>query len=56
LVILLGAIGGMVTSGIIGLFLGAVILALGYMLLEAWMKQGFGSADAESMEPSQPEA
>jgi predicted PurR-regulated permease PerM len=56
LVILLGAIGGMVTSGIIGLFLGAVILALGYMLLEAWMKQGFGSADVESMEPSQPEA
>jgi predicted PurR-regulated permease PerM len=30
LVILLGAIGGMMTSGIIGLFLGAVILTLGY--------------------------
>jgi predicted PurR-regulated permease PerM len=40
LVILLGAIGGMIMSGIIGLFLGAVILALGYKLFEAWMGQG----------------
>lgn len=38
LVILLGAIGGMLHSGIIGLFLGAVILALGYKLFQAWME------------------
>ena len=38
LVILLGAIGGMIHSGIIGLFLGAVILALGYKLFQAWME------------------
>ena len=37
LVILLGAIGGMLMSGIIGLFVGAVVLALGYKLLEAWL-------------------
>ena len=37
LVILIGAIGGAITSGIIGLFLGAVVLALGYELLCAWM-------------------
>ncbi len=37
LVILVGAIGGAITSGIIGLFLGAVVLALGYELLCAWM-------------------
>jgi predicted PurR-regulated permease PerM len=37
LVILLGAIGGMIMSGIIGLFLGAVMLALGYKLFQAWM-------------------
>lgn len=37
LVILIGAIGGAITSGIIGLFLGAVVLALGYELLSAWM-------------------
>ena len=37
LVILLGAIGGMLMSGIIGLFVGAVVLALGYKLFEAWL-------------------
>ncbi|MDX1403286.1 MAG: AI-2E family transporter [Woeseiaceae bacterium] len=37
LVILLGAIGGMIHSGIIGLFTGAVVLAIGYQILLAWM-------------------
>jgi predicted PurR-regulated permease PerM len=37
LVILIGAIGGAIAHGIIGLFIGAVILALGYELLVAWM-------------------
>jgi predicted PurR-regulated permease PerM len=38
LVILLGAIGGAISAGLVGLFLGAVVLALGYELLMAWMK------------------
>jgi len=37
LVILLGAIGGAIYAGVIGLFLGSVILALAYKLLLAWM-------------------
>ena len=37
LVILLGAIGGMISSGIIGLFIGAIILALSYELFMAWL-------------------
>lgn len=37
LVILLGAIGGMLMSGIVGLFIGAVILAMGYKLFLAWI-------------------
>jgi len=37
-VILLGAIGGMMLSGIVGLFIGAVVLALGYELTVAWVK------------------
>lgn len=37
LVILLGAIGGMIMSGIIGLFVGAIVLALGYELFMAWL-------------------
>lgn len=40
LVILLGAIGGMITSGIVGLFIGAVILALGYSLFGVWVNAG----------------
>ena len=39
LVIFLGAIGGFITSGIIGLFTGAVILTLGYTLFIAWLNQ-----------------
>lgn len=35
LVILLGAIGGMILSGIIGLFVGAVVLALSYKVFQA---------------------
>ena len=40
LVILIGAIGGAISSGIIGLFVGAVILALGYEILSAWVEEG----------------
>jgi predicted PurR-regulated permease PerM len=39
LVILLGAIGGMMLSGIIGLFVGAIILALGYELFMTWLNK-----------------
>ena len=38
LVILLGAIGGAMVAGIIGLFIGAIVLALGYEILVAWME------------------
>jgi len=37
LVILIGAIGGAMAQGVMGLFIGAVVLALGYELLVAWM-------------------
>jgi predicted PurR-regulated permease PerM len=40
LVILLGAIGGMVLSGFIGLFVGAVVLAVGYKLFMLWLNAG----------------
>ena len=44
MVIFLGAIGGMLTMGIVGLFLGAVVLALGYELFVAWLGEGEGAA------------
>jgi predicted PurR-regulated permease PerM len=37
LVILVGAIGGMIRAGVIGLFIGPVILAIGYQLFKAWV-------------------
>lgn len=38
LVIMVGAIGGAMYEGIVGLFLGAVVLVLSYELLTAWME------------------
>ena len=37
LVVFIGAIGGFIASGLIGLFLGAVILSLGYKLFQLWI-------------------
>jgi len=39
-VIFLGAIGGMLLSGIVGLFIGAIVLALGYKLFQPWLALG----------------
>ena len=36
-VILLGALGGMATGGILGMFVGATLLALGYQLFTGWV-------------------
>jgi len=53
LVILLGAIGGMLLSGIIGLFTGAVILALGYELMIDWLGQNDESEVQEDVKASE---
>ncbi len=39
-VVFLGAIGGFVAMGIMGLFVGAVVLSVGYKLLLAWIEGG----------------
>ena len=44
-IILLGAIGGMISAGIIGLFVGAVLLAVGYQVFMAWVGKGDESED-----------
>lgn len=38
-VVLLGALGGMVSGGMIGLFVGAVLLSVGYQLLMGWVDE-----------------
>jgi predicted PurR-regulated permease PerM len=52
-VILLGAIGGMIMSGLIGLFVGAVVLSVGYSLYSAWLNTGLEPGEDP---PSQVEA
>jgi len=47
LVILIGAIGGMLAFGVLGLFVGAVVLAVGYQLTTAWFND-------PAFAPSQP--
>jgi predicted PurR-regulated permease PerM len=46
-VIFLGAIGGFIWIGFLGLFLGAVILSLSYKLFDAWMGSGLDSGTLE---------
>nr|WP_256595928.1 AI-2E family transporter [Pseudomonas sp. RW407] len=38
-VVLIGALGGMISNGIIGLFIGPVVLAVGYELFNSWVDQ-----------------
>lgn len=47
LVILIGALGGMMLSGIIGLFVGAVVVAISYTLFTAWVDEVEAPAETE---------
>jgi predicted PurR-regulated permease PerM len=40
LLILPGVIGGLIAFGVIGLFIGPVLIAVSYTLLVAWVKEG----------------
>ncbi|MFZ0255519.1 MAG: AI-2E family transporter [Gammaproteobacteria bacterium] len=56
LVILIGAIGGMILSGVIGLFVGAVVLAVGYKLFIAWLYRDIAAvAEVEQSPPTGPD-
>jgi len=41
-------IGGLVAFGLVGLFIGPVVLAVTYTLLEAWIRDNEGSDDPGS--------
>lgn len=47
LLIFAGVIGGMLGFGLIGIFVGPVVLAVTYTLLEAWIADELGSAEGE---------
>jgi len=40
LLILGGVIGGLIAFGLVGIFIGPVVLAVGYTLIDAWVEQG----------------
>ena len=49
IIVLFGALGGMIAYGIVGLFLGAVILGLGYTIISDWLQV---PADTVADEPA----
>src|SRR5262249_43913005 len=53
-VILLGALGGMAAAGILGMFVGATLLTLGYQIFMGWVaaNPNAGQAQAGSNAPS----
>ncbi len=50
-VILLGALGGLASSGILGMFVGATLLALGYQIFMWWVAVNPDSALSETDQP-----
>jgi hypothetical protein len=44
----IGALGGFIRYGIVGLFVGAIIFTLGYSLFVAWLEAGTSRGGAES--------
>ena len=54
-VILIGALGGMVTNGIIGLFTGPVLLAVGYQLFWQWVRDQPAIPADQPEQPGAPE-
>ncbi len=52
-IILLGALGGMAAKGILGMFVGATLLALGYQIFMGWVAAR-GKAEAAGQEQKEP--
>ena len=50
LVVFLGAIGGMVMSGFVGLFTGAIVLSIGYKMVTTWASGGL--QDSQPVPPA----
>jgi predicted PurR-regulated permease PerM len=51
-VILFGALGGMATGGILGMFVGATVLALGYELITNWIAATPEATTAPTNQPA----
>lgn len=54
LVIFLGAIGGFISHGFVGLFLGAVILTLAYKLFNTWLQEDDSEENLQAQSGNEP--
>ncbi|MCJ7684180.1 MAG: AI-2E family transporter [Desulfobacteraceae bacterium] len=54
LVVFIGAIGGFILNGIIGLFIGAIILSLGFKLFQVWLNEDMKQEEAPGNSSSSP--
>jgi predicted PurR-regulated permease PerM len=52
-IILIGALGGMAAAGILGMFVGATLLALGYRIFMGWVAAR-GEAEAPGQKQEDP--
>ena len=50
-IVLIGALGGMAAEGLIGLFVGAVTLSVGYKLLMSWVDHSVTEQQASAASP-----
>ena len=50
-IILLGVIGGVMAFGLVGLFIGAVVLAVGYVLFSDWVGTSATETDSKDLPP-----
>jgi predicted PurR-regulated permease PerM len=50
LLIFAGVLGGMLSFGLIGIFVGPVVLAVTYTLMLAWIEDALGKDDSEAAE------
>lgn len=55
-VILIGAIGGLLLHGVIGLFVGAVVFATGYRMVGTWIGRAAASPAAVAGDIQEPPA
>lgn len=53
-VILLGSLGGLASDGILGMFVGAVVLALGYRIFTGWVEESPSPPESLAPEASAP--
>jgi len=51
LLIFAGVIGGLIAFGVIGLFIGPVVLAVSHVLLKAWVSEGETTNELSSVDP-----